>query len=162
MSGLSPNASVSVLRFRNARSAFVLSASGTLSRFTTEVNGGTDRETSQRGIYLGLGLRRHTVVAPRVLAQTELGVFTWFNQTRIRGTDAFGAPTVNKMSNWNMGAYGEIGGQYFVASHLALGAAGTLSAGRMQSRTNNNGLRERGSGFAVTTALTPIRITLYF
>jgi len=149
-----------VMRFFSPRSALVLSASGSFSRSTATPDGGVESTSTSRALFLALGVRRHNAVASRVLATTELGAELDLNRVKTR-TDAFGGP-IYRQRQTNYGIYGEIGGQYFVASHLALGAVASVNLTRSTGRSESGGPAVDVSGFSLSTGLRPIRVTLYF
>lgn len=150
-----------VMRFFSPRSALVLSGGGTVSHTTTTPDAGSKSTTNVQTFMLALGVRRHTPVAPRVLATTELGASVDFAHSKTT-TDGFGNPVDNRLTQTSVGIYGEIGGQYFVASHLALGAVATINASVSTGRNENGGSAADLRGFLLSTSLRPIRITLYF
>ena len=155
--------SAGVIRFFNPRSALVLDFSGSLSRSTSTPDVGDKAVSTGRHLYLGLGIRRHAAVAPRVFATTEFGVDLNYLRQRTDYPQAFGGSiTTNRQSQTSYGLYGEIGGQYFVASHLALGAAATLGAKLITGRDQNGASTTDSRGLSLSTGLRPIRITLYF
>ena len=149
-----------VMRFFSPRSALVLSASGSFSRNSETPDGGVEATSTSKSLFLALGVRRHNTVAPRVLATTEVGAELYLNRLKTK-TDAFGGP-IYRQRLTNYGIYGEIGGQYFVASHLALGAVASVSATRNSGRNETGGPAVDVSGFSISTGLRPIRVTLYF
>jgi len=154
-------ASEGVMRFFSPRSALVISGSASLSHNTAAPDNATESTSSLRSLFLALGVRRHTTIASRVLATTELGANIGLSRGKTT-TDAFGDPVTGRQSQTNYGIFGEIGGQYFVASHLALGTVATLSASRTSARAESGGTGTDYRGFSLSTVLRPIRITLYF
>ena len=154
--------SAGVMRFMNPRSALVFSFGGVLSRSTATPDGGEKEVSTTRNLNLALGVRRHTTVASRVLATTELGLQLNYYRQNTHIPDAFGNPLASHQSQTGYGLYGAIGGQYFVASHLALGAVATLNANFSTGRNESGGSGTDFRALSLTTGLRPIRITLYF
>lgn len=150
-----------VMRFFSQRSALVLSGGAALSHTTTTPDAGNKTTTNMQSFVLALGVRRHTPIASRVLATTELGASVDFEHGKTT-TDGFGNPVDNLLTQKSFGIYGEIGGQYFVASHLALGTVATINASVSTGRNENGGSGADLRGFFFSTSLRPIRITLYF
>jgi hypothetical protein len=154
--------SAGVLRFYSPTSALAVSFGGTLSQSQSESNSSPDVKDSQGYLSLAIGLRRHTSVAPRVLARTEFGFVGNASKYRNQYTDVTGAVVESRQSIFGAGGYGEIGGQYFVTPHIALGAAGTLMATRNWGSSRTGTSRSNSRGFLIATGLTPIQLTLYF
>lgn len=154
--------SAGVMRFINPRSALVLSFNGSISRTTATPDGDYKTVNTVRNLNLALGMRRHASIASRVLATTELGLDLGYNRQKTGLADAFGNPITSRSSQTSFGIYGEIGGQYFVAPHLALGAVATLNASMSRGRNETQGTGTDYSGLSLNTFLRPIRITLYF
>lgn len=149
-----------VMRFFSPRSALILSGSGSFSRSTSTPDSGVASIGTSKSLFLALGVRRHNTVASRVLATTEFGAELNLDRVKTR-TDAFGGP-IYRQRQTSYGVYGEIGGQYFVASHLALGAVASFGAIRSSGRSESGGASEDVHGFSLSTGLRPIRVTLYF
>ena len=149
-----------VMRFFSPSSALVLSASGSYSRNTSTPDGGTAATSSVRALSLALGVRRHSSVASRVLATTELGAYTGFSRSK-SVSDGFGNPVYTQSQRYT-GIYGEIGGQYFVTAHLALGSGAVLGANINSGRSENAGSGTDYRGFSISTTLLPMRVSLYF
>ena len=155
--------SAGVMRFMNPRSALVFSFGGVLSRSTATPDGSEKAVSTTRNLNLALGIRRHTTVASRVLATTELGAQLGYFRQKTEVPGVFGDPlATSHQSQTSYGLYGEIGGQYFVASHLALGAVATLNANFSTGRNESGGSGTDFRALSLTTGLRPIRITLYF
>jgi hypothetical protein len=150
-----------VMRFFSPRSALVLSGFGSLSHGTATPDGSAKQTSSTQSLFLALGVRRYTNVAAHVLATTEFGAGAGFYRSKTVG-DVFGNPTANLQRQTNFGIYGEVGAQYFVTTHLALGSVLTVSANGSSGRNENGGTGTDYSGYNLTTALRPIRVTLYF
>ena len=150
-----------VMRFFSPQSALVLSASGSLSQNKASPDGGTRSKSDAQSLFLALGVRRHRTVAPRVQATTELGASFGVNHWTST-TDLVGNPVRSRETRTNGGIYGEIGGQYFVATHLALGTGAVLNASMTSGRNESGGSGTDYRGFALSTSLLPIRVTLYF
>jgi hypothetical protein len=152
---------IGVMRFFSPRSALVLSGYGSLSHNTAAPDGSGKRTDNTQSLSLALGVRRHATVASRVLATTELGANMGLYRSKLTD-DGIGSPTSSSQSQTNYGLYGEIGAQYFVASHLALGGVLTVNANMYSGRTAGGGSGTDYRGFALSTGLRPIRVTLYF
>ena len=149
-----------LMRFFNPRSALVLSASGSLSHGTSTPDGGAKSTSNSQSLFLALGVRRNTTVAPRVIATTELGANYYIS--RVKTTlDALGNPPY-RQNQTNYGLYGEIGGQYFVTPHIALGTGAALGASFGSGRTESGGSGTDYRGLYVSTTLLPVRVSLYF
>lgn len=154
--------SAGVLRFFNPTSALAVSFGGVLSESHSESNSSPDAKDSQGYLSLAVGLRRHTSVAPRVLARTEFGFVGNASTYRNQYNDVTGAVIQSRQSIFGAGGYGEIGGQYFLTPHIALGAAATLMATRNWGSSRTGTMRSNLRGFLISTGLTPIQLTLYF
>ena len=154
--------SAGLLRFYSPTSALAISFGGNISRQYSESNTGPDLENSHGYLSVAIGVRRHTSVAPRVVAWNELGVVGTVLHDRSEYNDLSGTAVESRRSGFSGSGYGEIGGQYFVTSHIALGAAATLYAGGNWSSDRTGTSRGRSHGFALSTGLTPIMFTLYF
>jgi hypothetical protein len=149
-----------VMRFFSPRSVLVLSASGSYSRNTATTDGGNRQTSSTRALSLALGMRRYSTVASRVVATNELGAYTGFSRSKT-SSDWLGAPGYFQSQSYS-GIYGEIGGQYLVTAHLALGTGATLAANVNSGRSESTGNGTDYHGFSISTQLLPIRVSLYF
>lgn len=154
-----------VMRFFNPQSAFVFNFGGSwISQRTTPDAPNNPTKLSTQQLATAFGVRRHRAVAPRVLSYSELGAELGVYHAHQTQYDAFGNRLTTNTTGESYGLYGELGGQYFIAPHLALGVAGALHADANHNRARPavNGIGMVGNGFAISTSLTPIRLTLYF
>ena len=149
-----------VMRFFSPRSALVLSASGSLSHNTATPDGGSAATSTSQSLFLALGVRRHATVASRVVATTEIGAGVGFSRSK-NTSSGLGNP-VYQQRNTSYGIYGEFGGQYFVASHLALGAVASIGGSVSSGRDEAAGTGTDYRGFNLSASLRPVRVTLYF
>lgn len=118
--------SLGALRFRSPRSAWVIDAS--LSGFFGEDEGDvTDGDRTDLRAALELGTRRFRPVAERVHAYTGFGIFGSVLETsRELGPTVSG---VTDESQYRAGLYAELGGNWMITPHLALGARTRFQAG---------------------------------
>ena len=126
-----PSASgASLLRFQSRRLAWVLGADFNISRRELEVDGPVDTDDSQTfmDVRARLGLRSYREsssdrLRPVVGGGLRLGL----------------ADGPDDASTTTVGVYGELGGVYFVAPHLSLGAVGELTAGYSKRKLDGIG-----------------------
>ena len=115
----------------------------------------TLQKSTTNTLDLELGLRHHTMVAPKVVSTFGAGVDAGTIQRR---DEYLGFPSITVSSyraNY-VGAFAEVGGQYMIADRFAVGLAFYLSA----RRTSTNAGDQRG--FEYNTSFRPLRATLYF
>jgi hypothetical protein len=142
-----------VTRFFTPRTALVLALSA--ERLSTSSDDPASSLRSNKGTVLDatLGLRRHSMIAPRIAGTIGAGVVGGTVHQKIEYSGTFG-PSGGNSSYF--GAYADFGGQYMVADHFAVGLAYRLTARHLK-----NGFQEQ-SGSEFTSSFLPIRATLYF
>jgi hypothetical protein len=144
-----------VTRFFTPQTALVLNLSTDHSA-TTSPNQSTAslRRSTGTTLDLALGLRHHTMVAPKIASTFAGGVEAGTTRQRFEYTDF--ANTVSRYNSTYAGAFAEFGGQYMIADHFAVGLAYRLSARHISNAGNDQ------RGWEVGTSFRPVRATLYF
>jgi hypothetical protein len=141
-----------VLRFFTPRTALLL----TLSTQHLEISSGdrTVLPTRTSGTLIDgtLGFRRHSMIAPHIASTLGAGVIAGTVQQRQEYPPPAGT---NKFRSSHIGAFIDLGGQYMVADHFAVGLAYRFSAQHI-------GYSGPSSGSEIVTGFLPIRATLYF
>ena len=151
--GYAAGQSGGILRFFTPRTALVLTLSGNhVSTSNCEV---TPDASSNKGTVVdaSLGLRRHSMLAPRVAATAAIGAVGGTVQQRQVSPGPF-PPSTYRTSY--VGAFAEGGAQYMVADHLAVGLAYRLTARHLSLGITG----QKGADFFV--GVVPIRASLYF
>ena len=142
-----------VMRFFTPRTALVFTLAA--QHLNTSTDGGGLGVGSNKGTVLdgALGLRRHSMLAGHVAAIVGAGVVGGTVQQR---QEYPGIPGSSRYHSSYVGAFADVGGQYMVADHFAVGLAY-----RVTGRHISNGLSDqKGSEFLA--AFLPVRATLYF
>jgi hypothetical protein len=141
-----------LIRFFTPRTALAFTLSG--NHINTAADGSGPGSGSSKGTQLDatLGLRRHSMLAPRVAAIVGAGLVGGNVQQKQVYSGIPGASTYHSSY---LGAYAEAGGQYMIADHFAVGVAYRLTGRHVKNTTN-----QKGSEFGA--AVLPIRATLYF
>ena len=103
---------------------------------------------------VSLGLRHHTMVAPKIASTFAVGVAGGTRQQRAEYGGALGG--VSSYRADYLGAWVEFGGQYMIVDHFAVGLAYNLSARHLAHIAGDQ------HGFEFATAFRPVRATLYF
>lgn len=142
-----------VLRFFTPRTALVFTLSA--DRLSTSQDDGAFGPTSNKGTVadIELGLRRHSMVAQHIAATLGGGLLVGSIQQKItypapQGTDSYHSA--------HFGAYVDVGGQYMIADHFAVGLAYRIAGQHVKSGPSG----QAGSEFAMS--FLPVRATLYF
>jgi len=144
-----------VMRFFTPRTALVLDVAA--DQISTDANDATStlQHTNSTMLNLSLGLRHHTMVAPKIASTFAGGV----SVSTTRQRSEYEAPSGTSVSSYRAnyaGGWVEFGGQYMVADRFAVGLAYDL-IGRHISNTGTD-----QHGFEFATQFRPIRATLYF
>ena len=113
-----------VLRFRSKRTAWQLN--GSFSAFWSKSDPYFG-DQSEKNIFVNLraGPRRYRPIAPDVAAYVGMG---------LSGGYSWSEGSTSWRRSWNAGAFGELGGAYFVTRRLSLGARIDASVGYTEFR----------------------------
>lgn len=135
----------SLLRFSEANKAWVISAAVAIGNQSVKVAGAS---TSSSTMDIGVGFgRRSYSGAGRFRPFTEIGGTLGFN-------DDGGS------SGFEVGPYFKLGGQYFVAERLAVGASTNASLVYGSNSVDNGG--PKTTGFALQGSLINVHATVFF
>ena len=142
-----------VMRFFTPRTALVftlstnhISTSSTDNTFGPSTNHATQLDAT-------VGFRRHSMIAQHVAATFGAGLAVGTIQQK----ETFPPPSgTNSLRSHYLGAFVDLGGQYMVADHFAVGIAYRLAGEHLVSGPAN----QTGSEFS--SAFLPIRAALYF
>lgn len=143
-----------VTRFFTPRTALVLDVTADhLEMEADDLANANLTKTTASTVDISLGVRHHTMVAPKIASTIGVGI----RGTTIQRRDEYGnVPASSAYRATYAGAFVEIGGQYMIADHFAVGIAYSLN-GR---HATNNGSDQHG--FEFSTSFLPLRATLYF
>ena len=152
-----------VMRFFSPRTAIVLSGSYFKLSSTDEQNdpfyGNFKVKTSQSVGLARLGIRLFRPLATSLVQFTTVGITAqYINQKE--DDPISGAPLDGTFTN--LGAFGEFGVQYHLATRFAFGAAFRAEYLHLNGKTTGNGaeLKTTGNGFSVD--FIPIRASIFF
>jgi hypothetical protein len=143
-----------ILRFFTPRTALVLDLFARHSSGSRDNGGGVAMDIRTDDVDIALGLRRHTMMAPRIAMTLGAGVEAGSQRQRTDVSGGVFPSTDYRMTH--LGGYVDAGGQYMVADHFAIGLAYRLTA----RHTKFDYLDQSGSEFYAS--FLPIRATLYF
>jgi hypothetical protein len=150
------------MRFFSPRTALVLGISGSVdTRNSSQTNTSaptTDSKLRSHSIDLSVGLRRHSSLGGNAVGSIEGGL----TGRHSAGRATSGATTYSTDHSFGYGMYGSAGAQYLFTSHVAVGASLRLTAAQYRSSTRTVAYRAKDTFTYVSTALQPIRVTLYF
>lgn len=135
----------SLLRFSEANKAWVISARVGIGNQTVKV-GTVSNSSSTMDIGVGFGRRSYSG-AGRFRPFTGFGGILGFNDT---GTS----------SGFDIGPYFQLGGVYFVADRLSVGAS--TNASLVYSSDKQDGGGPKTSGFQLQASLINVMATVYF
>jgi hypothetical protein len=135
----------SLLRFSEANKAWVISAKVGVGNQTVKA-GGVSNSSSTMDIGVGFGRRSYSG-AGRFRPFTEFGGILGFNDT-------------GASSGFDVGPYFQMGGVYFVADRLSVGAAKNASLVYSSNKQDNGG--PKTTGFQIQASLINVMATVYF
>lgn len=142
-----------IMRFFTPRTALVLTMSANHIK-THSDEPSTPIVSNEATVFdATLGFRRHAVLGSKVVGTLGAGIVAGSVQQR---QEYRGFPTRTDFHSSYYGASAELGGQYMVADHFAVGVAYRL----LGRHIKNSGNGQAGTEF-ITNVL-PIRATLYF
>jgi len=150
--GYAAGQSGGIMRFFTPRTALVLTLSG--DRLDLSDNAAA-APTSNRATVVDatLGFRRHSMLAQRIASTFGAGLIAGSVTQKI----AYGGPAGTSSYHGSyIGAFVDVGGQYMVADHFAVGLAYRFAGQHLKP----NGSDQRGTEFQL--GFLPIRATLYF
>ena len=142
-----------IMRFFTPRTALVLTLSANHLKTNSDEPGSTLVSNEATVFDATLGLRRHAVLASKVVGTAGGGLVAVSVQQR---QEYRGALSPSSFHSSYYGAYAELGGQYMVADHFAVGIAYRL----LGRHVKNSGTSQAGTEFL--SNVLPIRATLYF
>jgi hypothetical protein len=152
---------VGVMRFHSARAAWTIDVGGSANRQNAGGSFGSSGSGSNLGVRLGH--RWYRPVARSVGVYLGTGV----NGAVGRSSSQHQAADKVRQSLRSVGAYGELGGAYFVSPHLSLGGGVALNAStyrQSEQRTDAANVRVRtsSSGYGASVGTSQLFATLYF
>jgi hypothetical protein len=136
-----------VLHFTSPTAAWLLDLS-TSSVFidatsTSKISATTTRANQQQlNLAARLGRRSYHTGRPRVVSFRTVAVESGWSDQLIDVT----AGTV-RLTQWNAGLNGELGGAYLLTEDVSVGGTADLSAGYLSYKRTDPGAAERGHGF---------------
>jgi hypothetical protein len=142
-----------IMRFFTPRTALVLTLSANHLKTNSDEPGSILVSNEATVFDATLGFRRHAVLASRVVGTVGAGAVAGSVQQR---QEYRGALSPSSFHSSYYGAYAELGGQYMVADHFAVGVAYRL----LGRHVRNSGTSQAGAEFL--TNVLPVRATLYF
>lgn len=142
-----------IMRFLTPRTALVLTMSANHIKTHSDEPATTLVSNEATVFDATLGFRRHAVLASKVVGTLGAGVVAGSVQQR---QEFRGFPSRSSFHSSYYGAYADLGGQYMVADHFAVGVAYRLTGRHLK----NSGTGQAGTEF-ITNVL-PVRATLYF
>ena len=133
---------VGVLRFSTPTRAWVLDGSANYSHQTATATGAPDQSANSAGLSARFGPRWYHAEYERVVSFVGLGITgNYFGNSQ-------SASSANRDESWSAGAYGELGLQYLLTPHLALGVRGNALASRSSSSNTQNGTTSRTTSYS--------------
>jgi hypothetical protein len=152
-----------IMRFFSPGTALVLSGSYFKISSTDEQNdpfyGSFKVKSSQSVGFVRLGMRFFRPLATSLVQFTTVGITAqYINQNQ--DDPVSGVPLDGTFTN--LGAFGEFGAQYHLATRFALGTAVRAEYLHLHGKTTGNGadLKTTGNGFSVD--FIPIRASIFF
>ena len=142
-----------VMRFFTPRTALVLTLSA--DKFSTSRDEAAFGPITSKGTEIDgtLGLRRHSMLAEHVAGTVGAGLVAGSVEQKIEYASP---PGTSSFHGSYLGAYVDVGGQYMVADHFAIGLAYRLTGQHVKTGATG----QTGSEFAMS--FLPVRATLYF
>ncbi len=151
------------LRFRNANHAWVLDGSVSLQRShnQTDTSGTFLASSTQSGgsVSLRLGSRSYHPVSRHVDRQFTFGITGQYGRANQYGSGGYGS---EHSSSVGAGVFAELGAEWLVTSHLALGAACSASLGFQWSHVVSRPYDSRGNGISASAGGIQLRGAFYF
>lgn len=142
-----------IMRFFTPRTALVLTMSALHTKTHSDEPANTLVSDEATVFDATLGFRRHAVLASKVVGTLGAGVVAGSVQAR---QEYRGIPSRSSFHSSYYGAFAELGGQYMVADHFAVGVAYRF----LGRHIKNSGSGQSGTEFL--TDVLPVRATLYF
>ncbi|HKO15828.1 MAG TPA: hypothetical protein VJU87_06295 [Gemmatimonadaceae bacterium] len=146
--------SIGLLRFHSPSAAFVFDLSAAVNQFSTDAGFGSDQKSTSENVSLRVGPRRYAPVASQVAHYLGAGLLANLAHAKsnIGGTST-------SARSLTAGAYAELGGDYLVTPHLAIGVQGTAQA--TYGRTSNSS-QAHLSSWSVGLGATRLVATIFF
>lgn len=142
-----------IMRFFTPRTALVLTVSAAHLKTHTDEPGSTLVSNEATVFDAALGFRRHTMLAAKVVGTLGAGIVAGSVQQQ---QEYRGIPSRSSFHSSYYGAYAELGGQYMVGDHFAVGVAYRF----LGRHVKNTGTSQAGTEFIANVL--PVRATLYF
>lgn len=118
-----------VLRFRSPNTAWTLDGTASVGMNSVEFEGSDSRDLSGASASVQAGLRRYDAPHGAIRTFRGAGLLAGLSRDRLWGEGSPGVPgQEQKTSGYRAGAFAELGANYFVTPHLALGARGVATA----------------------------------
>ena len=141
-----------VMRFFTPRTALALTLSADHLDTRSDDASSTLVSSKSTTLDVTLGLRRHTMLASKVAGTFGIGAVGG----TVKRRQEYTIFSPDHFHSGYYGAFADLGGQYMVADHFAVGVAYRFVA----RHVSNSGSHQAGTELA--TGVLPIRATLYF
>ena len=161
--------SAGALRFRSPRTAWVIDAFAAVNRWTYDsppsaVDVTEERDGTDIGAALQLGMRRYRAIAPRANAFSSVGLH---GRTFVSRTALLSSPGLYTQRSGAAGLYGEVGATWMVSRNLGLsGATQLIATYNWESYEQPSGFGEsaklEATGYGLQLARTRLMVTVFF
>ena len=142
-----------ILRFLTPRTALVFTLSADHLSTSSDDASGSPSSNHATQLDATLGLRRHSMVVQHIAATLGAGLAAGTIQQKVTYPPPDGS---DDYRSHHIAAFVDVGGQYMVADHFAVGLAYRL----MGEHFKTGPLHQ--TGFDFSSAFVPLRATLYF